>query len=151
MIQVQLKLQLRPAQERQLGRWLFRLTGAYNWALRKIEADAAHGRFHTRINMLRFVNGHGRKIGVSQDALNGAVTDAHDAWARCFQRRTNRPRMKGLRNRLNSISFPHGSWLRMYGRYVAIPVLGRTKFHQQEIPVGRVGAGRIVRRASGWL
>jgi len=43
MIQRQLKLRLRPAQEEQLATWLFQLTGVWNWAIRKIEQDAKDG------------------------------------------------------------------------------------------------------------
>ncbi len=47
MIQCQLKLKLRPAQERLLDRWLWHLTGVYNWAVRKIELDAKDGIYYS--------------------------------------------------------------------------------------------------------
>lgn len=43
MIQVQLKLRPTKAQERTFERWLWMLTGTWNWAIKKIEADAADG------------------------------------------------------------------------------------------------------------
>lgn len=79
MIQVQLKLRLRPAHERQLERWLFRLTGAYNWAVRKIEADARSGKFYSAFDMKALVVGHGAKAGVPGDALDRRSTSSRRA------------------------------------------------------------------------
>lgn len=147
---VQLKLKLRPSQERTLGRWLFRLTGAWNWTVTKIDRESARGVYPSRFDLLTQVSGHGRKIGVAQDALSGIVGDAHLAWQRCFQGLSRRPRMKGRRRRLNSIPFPHGKDLKLHDRSVSVPVIGRLKFHAQEIPEGRIGEGRLIKRASGW-
>jgi putative transposase len=150
MIQVQLKLDLRPAQQRMLNRWLRHLTGAYNWALGTIQRDAARGIYRSEFELLPLVNGHGAKIGVAQDALSGAIGDAHKAWKRCFSRLSRRPRRKGKRNKLNGITFPHGKDLKVEAKRVKIPVIGRVRYHRQEIPAGRVSYARIVRRASGW-
>lgn len=150
MIQAQLKLRLRPAQERQLERWLFQLTGAYNWALRKIEQDAAQRIFYSKFDMVQLVGGHGKKIGVSQVLLRGAVCDAHDAWGRCFSKRCGRPKMKGRRNRLSSLALVNCCNLIFRGQTVGIPIIGRVKFHKQPIPEGHIGFARILRRASGW-
>lgn len=150
MIQVQLKLKLRPAQERLFERWLWRLTGAWNWAVRKVEGDAANGIYHSAFDIKALVRGHGRKIAVPGDALDGIVADAHKAWHRCFTGVSRRPRLKGRRNSLNTIPFPHGKELRPRDWRLNIPGLGRVRYHKQEIPAGRLSYARIVRRSSGW-
>lgn len=150
MIQVQLKLQLRPAQERMLTRWLWHLTGVYNWTLRKIECDAADRIYHSVFDLKAMVNGHGRRVGMPQVTIAGAVATAHDAWKRCFRRLGRQPKLKGRRNRLNSIAFTHGHEFNFYGKRIGIPGMGRVRFHVQEVPPGRIGTARIVRRASGW-
>jgi putative transposase len=149
VIQVQLKLQLRPAQERQLERWLWRLTGAYNWAIRKIELDAKDGIYHSAIDMLAMVNGHSVRVGVPSDALHGTIRTAHGAWQRCLKGLAKRPALKSRRNRLNGITFPHGR-LKVEPRRVRLPILGFVRCHKQAVPVGLANYARIVRRASGW-
>ena len=43
------------------------------------------------------------------------------------------------------------SCLRFYKNYIiAVPGLGRVRFHKQVIPEGKVKCGRILRKASGW-
>lgn len=150
MIQVQLKLKLRPSQERLLDRWLWRLTGVYNWAVRKIELDAANGIYHSRYDLGHKLAGHGRKIGVPQVCVEDAAGTAHDAWRRCFQRLARRPRMKGRRNRLNSISHHQGKAFRVTDGKVRIPVLGEVGFHKQNIQSGQIKWGRLLKRSSGW-
>lgn len=147
MIRCRLKLKLRPAQERQLDRWLWHLTAVYNWALLKIEHDAADGIYHTRYDLFGLLVGHSRRLGVSAKTLEGTVSTAHTAWQRCFKGLARRPRLKGRRNRLNSIPS------RLFGfdaRRLRLDGLGALKFHQQEIPVGRVISVRVLKRASGW-
>lgn len=149
MIQCQVKLILRPAQERQLQRWLFRLTGVWNWAVRKIERDARDGIYYSRYDFKALLTGHSRKVDVPAHALVGAADTAWDAWKRAFAGLARRPRLKGRRNRLNSILFTHGPhWVR--DGVAMLPGLQRVRFHKQVIPEGRIGYARIVRRASGW-
>lgn len=145
-----LKLRLRPAQERLLNRWLWRLAGAYNWALLKFQADRVYGIRYSKFDVVQLVGGHGAKVGVSQDALAGTVTTALLACDRWWSGLARRPRMKSQRNRLNSIALPHGKDLRIKGDRVRIHRFGVVRFHRMEIPAGRVGAARIVKRSSGW-
>lgn len=148
MIQVQLKLKLTPRQERQLNHWLFHLTAVWNWAIKKIEHDAWSGTYSTSLGFRNLLNGHGVKIGIAQDALCGTLWTAYQAWQRCFKKTARKPRLKGRRNRLNSIAFAHGT--KLYGDRVLIPGISRVRFHKQHIPEGHVGQMRIVKRASGW-
>lgn len=150
MIQVQLKLILRPAQERQLQRWLWHLTGVYNWAVKKIEADSAGGIYWSNYRLEALLTGHSAKVGVPAAALTGTVRTAHLAWRRCFDGLAKRPRLKGRRNQLNSIPFLRGGDVPIFGNKVRIHRLGLIRFHGMDIPTGHVGAARLVRRASGW-
>lgn len=84
MIACHLKLELRPAQERQLTRWLWNLTGVWNWAIRKIEQDAKDGIYYTRYDFMALVNGHSRTLGIPSNAINGMCLQAHQAWKDCF-------------------------------------------------------------------
>ncbi len=148
IIQVQLKLKLRPAQERMLNRWLWHLTGVYNWAVRKIELDAKDRVYHSRYDLEALLVRHSKRLGIPSRVIEGTARTAHDAWRRCFKRLAARPRMKGRRNRLNSILFreqtvPAGRKLRLSG-------VGIVGFHAQPIPDGAVKMARVVKRASGW-
>lgn len=148
MIQSQLKLKLTPRQERELNHWLHRLTAVWNWAIRKIENDAAGGIYYTSLDFRDLLNGHGAKTGIPQDAISGTLWTAYKAWQLCFKQVARKPRLKGYRNRLNSVAFAHGTGF-INGRLV-VPILGRVRFYGQEIPEGRIGQFRLVKRASGW-
>lgn len=144
-----LKLRLRPAQERMLNRWLWHLTGVYNWALRRIELQANDKLYPGYYDLSALVNGHSRKIGIPSNTLTMTIRTAHDAWRRCFKRWARRPRLKGNRNRLNSIPF-RGEIARVGHNRIQLHGLGAVKFHEQDIPPGRMKSARIIRRASGW-
>jgi putative transposase len=148
MIQRQIKLRFTPRQARQMEHWLYHLTAIWNWGIKRIERDAEIGIYHNSLRFRDLLNGHGRKLGISQDALCGTLWTVHTAWQRCFKRLANRPRFKGRRNRLNSIAYAHGTTI-VNGR-VMIPGIGRVRFHKQEIPQGRISQLRVVRRSSGW-
>lgn len=149
MIQVQLKLILRPAQERRLERWLWHLTGVWNWCVRKIELDAKDGIYHTAFDFTYLLKGHYRKIGIPGEVLIGVTDMAVLSWRRCFEKQGGQPRMKGRRNRMNSIPFKRPI-VRPTGDRISVFGFKGLKFHRQDIPEGRIKAGRIVKRASGW-
>lgn len=149
MISCTVKLKLRPAQERLLNRWLWHLTGVYNWAVKKIEADASNRIYHSRYDLEALLVGHSKRMGIPAKVLEGAERTAHDAWQRCFKRLAKRPKLKGRRNRLNSILFRESVAPRPNCRYFLSGV-GPVRFHKQEIPAGRVKQARVIRRASGW-
>lgn len=149
MVQCQLKLILRPTQERMLRRWLWHLSGVFNWAVTKIGADAQDHRYWSRYGLEELISGHSRRVGIPAHVLRATVRTAHNAWDRCFQGLGRRPRRKGQRNRLNSIPFPDPI-KRPSGNRVQLLGIGEVKFHAQDIPEGSIKCGRIVRRASGW-
>lgn len=148
MIQVQLKLKPTPRQERQLNHWLFHLTAVWNWAVKRIERDGQQGTYYSSLTFRDLLKRHGAKMRVSQDAICGTLWTAHDAWTRCFKGVSRKPRLKGRRNRLNSIAFAHGTTI--VNQRVLVPGIGRVRFHKQNIPEGYISQLRVIKRASGW-
>lgn len=145
VIQVQLKLRPTKSQERTLNRWLWHLTAVWNWAVKTVEREPTLSSFDVK----RLLNGHSRKLGLPRYVLGGTVATAHVAWRRAFMGISRRPRLKGRRRPLSSIAFDHWD-AAPKGRRITVPGLGPIRFHAQDIPVGTIGSGRIVRRASGW-
>jgi transposase len=139
MIQVQLKLKLTVAQERKLEGWLFNLTGLWNWAIRKIELDANDGIYYSEYDFMGFLKNHSVRMDIPYTVLAEMARTAHRSWKRCFMKISGKPKLKGNRNKLNSIPF----------RFSNI-FINELKFHKQRIPKGKVKCGRIIKRASGW-
>src|SRR5689334_439832 len=107
IVQCRLKLKLRPSQERTLNRWLWHMTGVHNWAVKKIERDAEAGIYHSLYDLKAMLNGHSRRMGIPANVLQGGVVGPYRAWQACWSKRSSRPRLKGRRNRLNSILLTH--------------------------------------------
>jgi putative transposase len=151
MIQVQLKLRPTRVQDRTMRRWLWHLTGVYNWTVRKVDLDAKDGIYHSSFALKTMLRGHFKTMGIPSDVLGGAVLTAYNAWRKCFQRLARKPRLKGRRNALNSIALPHGASVRILSpSRIQVTGLGPVRFHRQAIPTGRITTVRIVLRASGW-
>jgi transposase len=149
MIQTQLKLRLNTKQDALLAGWLWNLTGVWNWAIRKIELDARDSIYYSPKDFQNLLAGHSDKMEIPSHTLQGVLSAAHTAWKRCFKKIAKKPRFKGQRNKLNSIPFPDP--IRpANGNHIAVPGLGKVRFHKQDIPAGKIKCGRIVKRASGW-
>ena len=149
MIQTQVKLRLSVTKERQLNDWLFMLTGVHNWAVRKIEQDAADGIYYSGMELQNLLAGHSKKMGIPSHTLQGMLAQAHTAWQRCFKKIGGKPKLKGNRRKLNSIPFPDP--IRApEGNHIRVPGIGMLRFHKQALPDGKIKCGRIVKRASGW-
>ena len=149
MIQRQLKLRLTVKQERTLNEWLWRLTGVANWAVRKIENDGREGTWYSKIEFQNLLANHGEKMEIPSHVIQGTLRNAHESWTRCFKKLASKPRLKGKRNRLSSIPFPDTLRAPKENR-IAVPGLGKLKFHKQELPEGKIKNGRIIKRANGW-
>ncbi len=143
------KLKLTTHQEKALAVWLWNLTGVYNWTVRKVELDARDGVFHSEFDFNSMLAGHGHKLGIPSHVLRGTVSQAYTAWQRCFKKLSSKPRLKGKRNKLNSIPFPDPIDAPI-GNKIKLPGLGSVRFHKQDLPVARIKCARIVKRASGW-
>ena len=149
MIQAQIKLRIKPKQEAILMSWLIMLKCVWNWAIRKIELDAKDGIYHKKQQFQNLLADHGKRMGVPSHTLQGMLLMAWDAWDRCFKKISKKPRLKGVRNKLNSIPFPDPIKYPV-GQRIKLPGLGTFRFHKQDIPEGKIKCGRIVKRASGW-
>jgi hypothetical protein len=106
MIQCQLKLRLNSKQEAILNEWLWMPTGVWNWAVRKIERDAADKIYYSAKDLQNLLANHGEKIGIPSHTLQGMLSQAHRSWKSCFKKIGKKPRPKGNRNRLLTPSFP---------------------------------------------
>ena len=149
MIQAQVKLRLSVTKEPQLNDWLFMLTGVHNFAIRQIELDAKDGIYYTSMGFQNILADHGKKIGIPSHTVQGMLAQVHTAWSRCFKKIGGKPKLKGIRNKLNSIPFPDPV-KSLDGNHVKLPGIGLIRFHKQDIPEGKIKCGRIVKRASGW-
>ena len=149
MIQRQLKLRLTRKQEATLVEWLPVLTSVWNWSIRKIELDAKGGIYYTPKGFQNLLAGTSKTLGIPSHTIQGMLALAHTSWQRCFKKLAKKPRLKGQRNRLNSIPFPDPIGAPTSNK-IKIPGLGMVRYHKQELPTGKIKCGRVVRRASGW-
>jgi transposase len=149
MIQRQLKLKLSKAQESLLNEWLWQCAGVFNWAIRKIEQDTKDGIYYTQHGFQNLLVGHAKKIGMPSHTMQAMLLQAYVAWQRCFKKLAKKPRLKGARNKLNSIPFPDPIKAPINGK-IRLSVIGELRFHKQDIPDGKIKNGRIIKRASGW-
>ncbi len=149
MIIRKLKLKLNKTQEQQLDTWLWRLTGVYNWAIKKIENNAKNKIYFSKYDFQNLLAGHGKKIDIPSHAIQGVLIQAYTAWERCFKKMSRKPRLKGVRNKLNSIPFPDPI-KPPEGNKISIPGMGKVRFHKQDIPEGAIKCGRIIKKPSGW-
>jgi transposase len=149
MIQRQLKLRLNHTQVQTMDDWLWHLTGVWNWAIRKIEQDAKDGIYYSQQTFHNLLADHSKKLGIPSHTLQGMLDAAWIAWQRCFRKLAKKPKLKGQRNRLTSIPFPD-VFKPPTGTRLHVPGIGSVRFHKQDLPVGKLKSGRIIKRASGW-
>jgi IS605 OrfB family transposase len=149
MIVRTLKLRLNRSQEIFLEQWLWRLTGVYNWGLKRIELNAKDGIYFSKLDFQNSLADHGKKLDVPSHTIQGTLLQVYDAWQRCFKKLAKKPHLKGVRNKLNSIPFPDPLKAPV-GNKIAIPGLGKVRFHKQEFPAAKIKCGRILKKASGW-
>jgi transposase len=149
MIQRQLKLRLTRNQEATLQEWLPILTSVWNWSIRKIELDAQGGIYFTPKGFQNLLPGTSKTLGMPSHTIQGMLSLAYTAWQRCFKKVAQKPRLKGMRNRLNSIPFPDPIGAPSNNK-IKVPGLGMVRYHKQALPEGKIKQGRIVKRASGW-
>ena len=149
MVQYQLKLRMTKAQEAECARWLYHLASVWNWAVRKIELNAKDRIYFSKVEFRNLLANHSEKLVIPSHVIQGILCTVYDAWQRCFRQLAGKPRLKGVRNKLQSIPFPDPIRTPQ-GNRVFLPGLGRVRFHRMELPQGRIKCGRMVKRASGW-
>ena len=149
MIVRTLKLRLTKSQEAELTRWLNHLISVYNWGLRKIELNAKDKRYFSKLDFQNLLADHGKKLDMPSHTIQGTLLQVHNAWKRCFKKLAKKPRLKGVRNKLNSIPFPDPV-RPPKGTQIAVPGIGKVRFHKQKLPKAKIKCGRILKKASGW-
>lgn len=149
MIVRDLKLKLTKKQEAELDLWLWYLTGVYNFAIKKIGNDAKDHIYYSEFDFGNILAGHSKKLGVPSHIIQATLKQACNAWQRCFKKLGKRPRLKGERNKFNSIPLPD-KIKAIVDNKISIPGIGKVRFHKQDIPEAVIKCGRIVKKASGW-
>lgn len=151
MIVRELKLRLNTKQEILLNEWLWYLQGVFNWGLRKIEQDANDHIYYFKTGFQNLLANHSKKLGIPSHTIQGILIQVWTAWDRCFRKLAKKPRLKSVRNKLNSIPFPDAiPRVRIKKNRISIPGIASLRFHSQEFPKGNIKQARIVKRASGW-
>ena len=149
MIVRQLKLKLTKKQESTLNQWLWNLTGLYNWASKKIEHDAKDKIYYSVFDIFMLITGHSKRVELPVHTMQGIVRQAHTAWQRCFKKLGGKPKLKGQRNKLNSIPFPDPIRKPAHNR-INMPGIGFVRYHKHDLPEAKIKCGRIIKKASGW-
>lgn len=149
MIISTLKLRLNKKQEVTLDGWLWNLTAVYNWGLRKIELNAQDKIYFSKFSFINLLSDHGKKLAIPSHTIRGVLLQSYMAWQRCFKKTAKKPRLKGMQNKLNSISFPDRI-RQPKENHISVPGIGRVRYHKQDLPKGTIKNGRIIKRASGW-
>jgi putative transposase len=151
MIVRELKLKLSTPQRKMLESWYPILTGVYNWAIRKIELNAKNKIYFSKFDFVNSLPEHGKKLGIPSHTIQAILDQAFTSWQRCFNKISKKPKLKSVRNKLNSIPFPDEiPSSRIKDKMIRLPKLGLVKFYKQAFPEGQVKRARIIRRASGW-
>ena len=96
--------------------------------MRKIELNAKDKIYFSKLAFRNLLANHSQKLGIPSHTLQGVLCTVYDAWQSCFQKRARKPRLKGVRNKLNSIPFPDPIPV-PEGNRVLLPGLGRIRFH----------------------
>jgi len=149
MITSTLKLRLNKKQETTFNGWLWNLAGVWNWAIRKIELNAQDKIYFSKFDFVNLLSDHGKKLEIPSHTIQGVLSQVYTAWQQCFKKIGGKPRFKGVRNKLNSISFPD----RIHTpkeNHIGLPGIGRVRYHKQNLPKGIIKNGRVIKRASGW-
>lgn len=150
MIVRELKLKLNKKQLKELEECLWHLTGLYNWTIRKIELDAKDKIYHSVFELNNLLSNHAKRIGIHSQVFQQTIKQAHGAWDRCFKKLGKKPKLKSVRNKLKSFTFPQFDNKKLFEKSIKLPSFGEVRFYKQEIPEGNIKQVRIVRKASGW-
>ncbi|HLX53458.1 MAG TPA: RNA-guided endonuclease TnpB family protein [Aquella sp.] len=150
MINYQLKLKLTKYQEQQLESWLPILTSIWNWTIRKIELDAKDNIYYnSKFDFVNLLVNHSEKLGVSSHTMMCTTMTAYNLYQQYIKKKCGKPKFKGQRNKLNSILFPD-IIKQPQNNKIQLRVIGKIKYHKQQIPEGNIKCVRIIKKVSGW-
>lgn len=151
MITREVKLKLRKKQEDQINLMLFQCSGLYNLIVRRIELSAKDKIYYSKYELFNQFAGHSKKTDLHSRIIQATIEQAYNAWDRCFKKLGGKPKLKSVRNKLNSIGFPDPiKRTQIKNNTVKLPSLGELRFFKQEIPNGKIKCSRIVKKASGY-
>jgi putative transposase len=152
--QYQLKLRTNKKLEAKLDSWLRHLSAVYNWGLRKIELNAQSKIYFKQEQFINLLANHSGKLDIPSHTIQGILATAYDSWNRCFKKKAKKPKLKSVRNKLNSIPFPdalrRGSVDRLTNKTVKLPSLGVLRYFKQTIPDGNITCSRLIKKAGDW-
>lgn len=149
MIRHTLKLKLTKTQEKLVLEYRNVLTGVYNWAVKRIEWDAETGKYYSKMEFQNLLSGISNRINVPSHVIQAQLSNAYNAWQRCFKKVSKKPRFKGKHNKVISILFPDPINSPNNNR-IKLPGLGSVKYHKQKLPHGKVKNASILIKASGY-
>lgn len=152
MITRELKLKPTKKQELILNSQLFQCSGLYNLIIRRIKLSAQDRVYYSKFELFNHFTGHSKKTDLHSRTIQAIIEQAYNSWDRCFKKLAKEPKLKSVRNKLNSIPFPDPikrSKFESHNR-IKFPTLGSLKFCKQELPSGNIKQSRIIKRASGW-
>lgn len=144
-----LKLKLTKSQETTLENWCWNLTGVWNWSIKKIEHDAKDKIYYSTFDFINLLANHSKKLDIPSHTIQGILKQAHTAWSRCFNKISKKPKLKGKRNKLNSIPFPD-QFRHPTDNQIFIPGFEKVRYFKQELPEAKIKCGRIIKKTSGW-
>ena len=151
MIVRELKLKLTNAQENHLNKMLFQCVGLFNLITRRIKLDAKDKIYHSKYELFNQFVGHSKKTDLHSRTIQSIIEQAYTSWDKCFKKLAKEPRLKSVRNKLNSIPFPDPVLRnKVKERKIKIPKIGFVRFYIQDIPEGKIKLSRVIKRASGW-
>jgi transposase len=111
--------------------------------------DANDKIYYSAYDFNNILANHSKKIGIPSHVIHGILMQGYTAWKRYFKKVSGKPRLKGNRNKLNSVPFPD-PFKSPEDNKIGILGLGKVRFHKQDIPEGKIKCGRIIKKASGW-
>ena len=149
MIVRTVKLKLTKKQENTLVQWQNHLAAVYNWAIRRIELNANNKIYFSKYDFQNSLAGVSKQLNINSHTIQAILMQAYTTWQRCFKKIAKKPRLKGKRNKLNSIPFPDALNTPINNK-IKIPLLGEIRYFKQELPIGKIKCGRIKKLASGW-
>lgn len=172
MISRHIKLKLNKEQEKEFNSYLFHLTSLYNWTIKRVQVNIGVKTFKvdtdetkntgyvqgcfgflTEYDLNNDIKGISKVIGVYSHVCQTTIKRACNAWDRYFKKISGKPRLKSVRNKLNSFVFPQISkrnYPSLSTGKINLPGLGLVGFHRHTIPVGRIKQIKIIKKASGW-
>lgn len=152
MITRELKLKLTKRQEEILNNQIFQCSGLFNLIIRRIKLSAQDKIYYSKYELFNQFAGHSKKTDLHSRTIQAIIEQAYTSWDRCFKKLAKEPKLKSIRNKLNSIPFPDPikrSKFESHNR-IKFPTLGSLKFCKQELPSGNIKQSRIIKRVSGW-